>query len=197
MVGAMPPAATRTLLEEETQPARTSPLQGDRNYPRAPRQLLDTHWPRLYTGILRDKLKLAERLLELTVESAREAAPEAGQRREAYYCNDQGCWVAEQYFCDETGCWITDEAAVQLPKEAPKEVSKKAPAAKKEKTIVQQGIFAPAVGLAVEVMGRKELNAFRASVIAEHTKVISAFVDTSESKFGQIALKWDLPSNPS
>ena len=140
-------------------------------------------------GILRDKLKLAERLLELTVESAREAAPEAGQRREAYYCNDQGCWVAEQYFCDETGCWITDEAAVQLPKEAPKEVSKKAPAAKKEKTIVQQGIFAPAVGLAVEVMGRKELNAFRASVIAEHTKVISAFVDTSESRFGQIALR--------
>ena len=189
MVGAMPPAATRTLLEDETQPARTSPLQGDRNYPRAPCQLLDTHWPRLYTGILRDKLKLAERLLELTVESAREAAPEAGQRREAYYCNDQGCWVAEQYFCDETGCWITDEAAVQLPKDAPKEVSKKAPAAKKEKTIVQQGIFAPAVGLAVEVMGRKELNAFRASVIAEHTKVISAFVDTSESAFGQIALK--------
>merc|ERR1711924_146872 len=32
-------------------------------------------------------------------------------------------------------------------------------------------------------------NAFRASVIAKHTKVISAFVDTSESKFGQIALK--------
>ena len=54
---------------------------------------------------------------------------------------------------------------------------------------MQQGIFAPAVGLAVEVMGRKELNAFRASVIAEHTKVISAFVDTSESAFGQIALK--------
>merc|ERR1712182_181719 len=27
------------------------------------------------------------------------------------------------------------------------------------------------------------------SVIAEHTKVISKFVDTSESKFGQIALK--------
>ena len=41
----------------------------------------------------------------------------------------------------------------------------------------------------MEVMGRKELNAFRASVIAEHTKVISAFVDTSESAFGQIALK--------
>merc|ERR1712085_24707 len=51
------------------------------------------------------------------------------------------------------------------------------------------GIFAPVVMLAVDQMGRKELNAFRASVIAEHTKVISSFVDTSESKFGQIALK--------
>merc|ERR1712086_336959 len=49
--------------------------------------------------------------------------------------------------------------------------------------------FAPAVKLTAEIMGRKELNTFRASVIAEHTKVISAFVDTSESKFGQIALK--------
>ena len=38
-------------------------------------------------------------------------------------------------------------------------------------------------------MGRKELNAFRASVIAEHTKVISAFVDTSDSKFGRITLQ--------
>merc|ERR1711865_1156062 len=40
-----------------------------------------------------------------------------------------------------------------------------------------------------EVIDFEELNAFRASVIAEHTKVISSFVDTSESKFGQIALK--------
>merc|ERR1711865_617606 len=53
----------------------------------------------------------------------------------------------------------------------------------------KKGIFAPAVNVAVQAMGRKELNAFRASVIAEHTKVISKFIDTSESKFGQIALK--------
>merc|ERR1712193_544092 len=64
-----------------------------------------------------------------------------------------------------------------------------APSAAPAKTIVQEGIFAPAVKLTAQVMGRKELNAFRASVIAEHTKVISAFVDTSESAFGQIALK--------
>merc|ERR1719333_1975666 len=38
-------------------------------------------------------------------------------------------------------------------------------------------------------MGIKELNKLRADVIKKHTKVISAFVDTSESKFGQIVLK--------
>jgi len=112
-----------------------------------------------------------------------------------HYCNDEGCWIAQQYFCDETGCWILDPAAAsveELEKTAAtkgmegKVVPTKVPA---EKTIVQEGIFAPAVKLAVQAMGRKELNAFRASVIAEHTKVISAFVDTSDSKFGQIALK--------
>merc|ERR1719160_172213 len=58
-----------------------------------------------------------------------------------------------------------------------------------EAVVVQEGIFAPAVKLTAQAMGRKELNAFRAKVIQEHTKVISAFVDTSDSKFGQIALK--------
>jgi hypothetical protein len=150
-------------------------------------------------GILRDKLKVAELMLAATIESA----PDPDRRREAYYCNDQGCWVAEQYFCDETGCWITEEPAEALERTfnvgtATKELDRGDPSAPPEKAkIVQEGIFAPAVKLAVKQMGRKELNAFRASVIAEHTKVISAFVDTSESKFGQIALKWDLPSNPS
>jgi ribosomal protein L9 len=49
--------------------------------------------------------------------------------------------------------------------------------------------FAPAVKLAKAAMGEKELNQLRAKIIAEHTKVISAFVDTSESAFGKIALK--------
>lgn len=118
-------------------------------------------------------------MLAATVKTALEAAPVAGQRRQAYYCNDQGCWVADQYFCDETGCWIVDEPDLSVGKVVP---TGKNP-------IAQQGIFAPAVGLAVEVMGRKELNAFRASVIAKHTKVISALVDTSDSPFGQIALQ--------
>jgi len=140
-------------------------------------------------GILRDKLKLAELQLAATIESA----PRAGDGREAYYCNDQGCWVAQQYFCDETGCWITEAPAQALERtfngdSPPQALGSGAPAAP-QKTIVKEGIFAPVVMLAVNQMGRKELNAFRASVIAEHTKVISSFVDTSESKFGQIALK--------
>ena len=120
-------------------------------------------------------------MLAATIESA----PDPDRRREAYYCNDQGCWVAEQYFCDETGCWITEAPAEAL------ERTFRGDSAPGKAPIVQEGIFAPAVKLAVKQMGRKELNAFRASVIAEHTKVISSFVDTSESKFGQIALKWD------
>mmetsp|Transcript_62578 Transcript_62578/g.171908 ORF Transcript_62578/g.171908 Transcript_62578/m.171908 type:complete len:122 (+) Transcript_62578:149-514(+) len=38
-------------------------------------------------------------------------------------------------------------------------------------------------------MGEAELNKLRGKVIAEHTRVISAFVSTSESPFGQIVLK--------
>ena len=150
-------------------------------------------------GILRGQLRDAEIMLSKTVEAAMVAAPEPGmKRREAYYCNDEGCWIAQQYFCDETGCWIVDdsEAAPPLNKVVEAPVTPKKGMLDKGKkvetfttVISQKGIFAPAVNVAVQAMGRKELNAFRASVIAEHTKVISKFVDTSESKFGQIALK--------
>ena len=152
--------------------------------------------------LLRDQIKMAESRLAATIESAQvgggldryaaptvavpDAAPETTMRREAYYCNDEGCWIASQYFCDDTGCWIMDGQPLMDDAEPMTKIDKKGPP---EKTIVQEGIFAPAVKLTAEIMGRKELNTFRASVIAEHTKVISAFVDTSESKFGQIALK--------
>ena len=62
-------------------------------------------------------------------------------------------------------------------------------AAKSERKPAPQGIFAPVVLATADAMGRKELNALRAKVIQEHTKVISSFVDTSESAFGQIVLK--------
>mmetsp|Transcript_43539 Transcript_43539/g.114438 ORF Transcript_43539/g.114438 Transcript_43539/m.114438 type:complete len:195 (-) Transcript_43539:288-872(-) len=51
------------------------------------------------------------------------------------------------------------------------------------------GPFAPLVRGAKSVMGEKELNALRGDIIAKHSKVISAFVDTSESPFGQLVLK--------
>merc|ERR1711907_491177 len=38
-------------------------------------------------------------------------------------------------------------------------------------------------------MGEQELKEFRAAVIAKHSKVIANFVDTSDSKFGQLVLK--------
>jgi len=52
-----------------------------------------------------------------------------------------------------------------------------------------EGIFAPIVKGAASVAGRKELNALRGKVIAEHTKVITNFVETSDSAFGRIVLK--------
>ena len=55
--------------------------------------------------------------------------------------------------------------------------------------ISQLGLFAPLVVGAKSAMGTKELNALRAEVILKHSKVIMAFVDTSESDFGQLALR--------
>merc|ERR1719453_2864981 len=53
----------------------------------------------------------------------------------------------------------------------------------------REGLFAPLVLGAKAVMGEQELKELRASVIAKHSKVIANFVDTSESKFGQLVLR--------
>jgi hypothetical protein len=53
----------------------------------------------------------------------------------------------------------------------------------------KEGIFAPAVLGAKNVMGEQKLKEVRAAVITKHSKVIADFVDTSESKFGQLVLK--------
>ena len=53
----------------------------------------------------------------------------------------------------------------------------------------KKGIFSPLVEEAKYFIGDKELNELRAKIILEHSKVISKFVDTSSTKFGQIALK--------
>jgi len=105
---------------------------------------------------------------------------------EAYFCNENGCWIGTpppmepvtlpdgRTFCMDVG--VQSHSA---QKEADAGKRKPAPT----------GIFAPLVVGAANVVGRKELNALRAQVIAEHSKVISAFVDTSDSEFGQIVLK--------
>ncbi|GMH82750.1 hypothetical protein TrVE_jg11613 [Triparma verrucosa] len=51
------------------------------------------------------------------------------------------------------------------------------------------GLFTPLVLSTKAVLGESELNKLRGKFIAEHSKVIAKFVDTSESKFGRIALK--------
>merc|ERR1711871_14658 len=73
----------------------------------------------------------------------------------------------------------------------PKPTAEKAPKKEKKETRAawQEGLFAPAVIGAKKVMGEQQLKEFRASVIAKHSKVIGQFVDTSESKFGQLVLK--------
>jgi hypothetical protein len=53
----------------------------------------------------------------------------------------------------------------------------------------REGIFAPAVLGAKQVLGEQKLKEVRAAVITKHSKVIADFVDTSESQFGQLVLK--------
>ena len=77
-----------------------------------------------------------------------------------------------------------------MPTEPPKPKTKQAKAEKEPKRAAwREGIFAPLVLGAKQAMGEQELKEFRASVIAKHSKVIGKFVDTSESKFGQLVLK--------
>merc|ERR1719274_313715 len=60
---------------------------------------------------------------------------------------------------------------------------------KHHRTAASAGLFAPLVVGAKAVMGQAELIKLRGEVIAQHSKVISSFVDTSDSPFGQIVLK--------
>merc|ERR1711879_93479 len=96
-------------------------------------------------------------------------------------CNEQGCWVAEVSAVPPDDTVLSWQCE---PKSAP--VGKVSPVGGRK--VVQQGLFAPVVKGAKRVMGQKELNRLRADAIAQHSKVISAFVDSSESPFGQLVL---------
>ena len=52
----------------------------------------------------------------------------------------------------------------------------------------KNGIFTPLVKLGKRVVGNKRFLSFRGRVIGAHTKVIQAFVETSDSPFGCLAL---------
>jgi hypothetical protein len=79
----------------------------------------------------------------------------------------------------------------QAEKSTPDATEKSTPVASKKtkRKPTSTGLFAPLVIQAKKTMGEKELQKLRAQVIKEHSKVIANFVDTSESKFGQIVLK--------
>ena len=53
----------------------------------------------------------------------------------------------------------------------------------------KNGIFSPIVRLAKRLVGKERFMSFRGRVIGAHTKVIQAFVDTSDSPFGCLALE--------
>jgi len=53
----------------------------------------------------------------------------------------------------------------------------------------KQGIFSPLVEAAKATLGEDDLKQLRADVIVKHSKVIGKFVDTSQTKFGRLALK--------
>jgi hypothetical protein len=121
-----------------------------------------------------------------------------------FYCNDQGCWIGDEpYFCNDEGCWIgvdLEAVPVTLPDgrtfspvtgvqshAAFDENLEKTEQGKRLKATM--GLFAAPVKGAKALMGAKELNVLRADIISKHSKVISAFVDTHESPFGQIVLR--------
>jgi len=60
---------------------------------------------------------------------------------------------------------------------------------KKSNSSHKEGVFSPLVLLTKKVVGDEKLKKFRAKVIGLHTDVISSFVKTHETKFGQEALK--------
>lgn len=88
----------------------------------------------------------------------------------------------------EVTATLKEPASPPPSKPAPKPSARKASPEPSARKASPEGIFAPLVLGAKQAMGTQELNTLRAKVIAEHTKVISAFVDTSESKFGQLVL---------
>jgi len=60
---------------------------------------------------------------------------------------------------------------------------------KKSNPSHKEGIFSPIVILAKDVMGDDSLSKLRAKVISMHSDIISSFVNTYETSYGDLALK--------
>lgn len=73
------------------------------------------------------------------------------------------------------------ETAAAATRSAPKKISKRGVAHK-------EGVFSPVVKIGKVVLGEQRLNKVRGKVIAMHSDVISAFVETSDSEFGKAVL---------
>jgi hypothetical protein len=78
-------------------------------------------------------------------------------------------------------------ATLGKPKPAPKKAA--AAAAKKGGAHSQGGIFSPIVKAAKQVLGEEKLNQVRGRAIGLHSDVISKFVDTAETAYGERVLQ--------
>eukprot|EP00316_Scyphosphaera_apsteinii_P012661 CAMPEP_0119317968 /NCGR_PEP_ID=MMETSP1333-20130426/45094_1 /TAXON_ID=418940 /ORGANISM="Scyphosphaera apsteinii, Strain RCC1455" /LENGTH=219 /DNA_ID=CAMNT_0007324053 /DNA_START=161 /DNA_END=820 /DNA_ORIENTATION=+ len=128
---------------------------------------------------------------DLTETGAASSMPEAptapaSESPAAMWCNEQGCWVGEPPPVSRPDGRSLSQDTVSSSHE---ELGVKGKVVHTKRRPAVRGIFAPLVLGTKRLMGEKELNKLRAEVIAKHTKVINAFVDTSESRFGQLVLK--------
>lgn len=92
-------------------------------------------------------------------------------------------------FVDED---TTSDAPSNLLVNGPAEVIEKPkPKKKAPKQAVHKdvGVFVPLVKVTRKIMGADKFTKFRAKVIGMHSGVIRDFVDTADSKFGQLALQ--------
>jgi len=82
---------------------------------------------------------------------------------------------------DSLGC-----DGMEITQSADKEIK---PKMKKNNPSHQQGLFSPIVLLAKDLMGDDELTKLRAKVISIHSDIISSFVNTYETAYGNLALR--------
>lgn len=83
---------------------------------------------------------------------------------------------------------IADHEHNLVPQEQPSQAPRKS-APKKAGASHKSGIFSPLVLAAKDVLGEERLNKIRGNAISLHSDVISRFVDTAETEFGQSILR--------